>query len=94
MKQLKLMFWFHVQDMLKDLLRTLRFDEAGNVDVDEGGHQELAIESVHDATVSGNNVSEILKKFFHVHSIDMLCFMYCYYAIYNYIAMYFEIFDN
>ena len=35
-------------------------DEALDVDVDEGGHEELTIEPVHDASVTGDDVAEIL----------------------------------
>lgn len=48
--------------MLQQLGRRSGSDEAGNVDVDKCGHQELAVESVHDASVSGDHVSEILKS--------------------------------
>lgn len=37
-------------------------DEAGDVDVDEGGHQELAVESVHNATVPRDHVAEVLTN--------------------------------
>lgn len=36
-------------------------DEAGDVDVNKGGHEVLAVESVHDATVTRDGVGEILK---------------------------------
>lgn len=37
-------------------------DEAGYVDVCEGGHQVLTVEPVHDAAVSGDGVGEVLKE--------------------------------
>lgn len=37
--------------------------EAGDVDVNECGHQKLAIESVHDSAMPGNDVTEILQKY-------------------------------
>lgn len=47
--------------MLQYFLRGGCSDEAVDVDVDEGGHEELAVEPVHDATVAGNDVTEILE---------------------------------
>lgn len=37
-------------------------DEAGDVDVREGGHQVLAVESVHDAAVSGDGAGKVLQQ--------------------------------
>lgn len=37
-------------------------DEAGDVDVDEGGHEVLAVEPVHDAAVTRDGVGKILKQ--------------------------------
>lgn len=37
-------------------------DEAGDVDVDEGGHEVLAVEPVHDAAVTRDGVGKILKR--------------------------------
>ena len=36
-----------------------------DVDVDEGGHEELAVEPVHDATVPRNDVPKILNEMKH-----------------------------
>ena len=36
--------------------------ECVNVDVDKGSHQKLAVESVHQTAVSGNNVSKVLQE--------------------------------
>lgn len=37
-------------------------DEAGYIDVCEGGHQVLTVEPIHDATVAGDGVGKVLKK--------------------------------
>jgi len=47
-------------DLLENFLRRRGPDETVDVDVDEGGHEELAVEPVHDATVARNDVTEIL----------------------------------
>lgn len=47
--------------MLTDVLLCGVPDEAGDVDVDKGGHEVLAVESVHDATVTRDGVGKILK---------------------------------
>ena len=36
-------------------------DEAGNVDINKCGHEVLAVESVHNATVTRDSVGKILK---------------------------------
>ena len=33
-----------------------------DVDVDEGGHEELAVEPVHDAAVPRNDIAKILNE--------------------------------
>lgn len=45
----------------QQLLRRSYSDEAWDVDIDECCHQELAIESIHDSTMSRNGVTEILQ---------------------------------
>lgn len=47
--------------MFMDVLLCSVPDEAGDVDIDKGGHEVLAVESVHDATVTRDGVGEILK---------------------------------
>lgn len=47
--------------MFVDVLLCSVPDEAGDVDVDKGGHEVLAVESVHDSTVTRDGVGEILK---------------------------------
>lgn len=37
-------------------------DEAGDVDVREGGHQVLAVESIHDAAVSRDGAGKVLQR--------------------------------
>lgn len=37
-------------------------DETGDVDVHEGGHEVLAVEAVHDASVTRDGVGKILRK--------------------------------
>ena len=54
-----LMFGLQLVDLLQDGVRIRRRDEAGNVDVHEGGHQELAVETIHDAAVAGYDVAEV-----------------------------------
>ena len=57
--------------MLHQFLRARRPDEAVDVDVDEGGHEELAVEPVHDAAVPGNDVAKILNQMQHVQSASI-----------------------
>lgn len=45
-----------------DLQIDLLPDEAGDVDVDEGGHEILAVKPVHDAAVAWDGVCKILKR--------------------------------
>jgi len=51
-------------NLLKNFLWRSRSDEAVDVDVDEGGHQELAVEPIHDAAVARNDIAEILKQIY------------------------------
>ena len=46
--------------MLHEFLRARRPYEAVDVDVDEGRHEELAIESIHDAPVAWDDVPKVL----------------------------------
>lgn len=39
-------------------------DKAWDVNVDECRHQELTVETIHDSTVSGNDVTEVLERQF------------------------------
>ena len=48
-------------DLLQNLVWRWRLDERRYVDVDEGGHQKLAVEAVHDAAVTGDQVTEVLS---------------------------------
>ena len=48
--------------VLHEFLRARRPNEAVDVDVDEGRHQELAVEPVHDAAVTRDDVAEILNN--------------------------------
>ena len=54
-----------VTHLLHQFLWACRPYEAVDVDVDEGGHEELAVEPVHDATVPRNYVSKILNNMKH-----------------------------
>jgi len=47
--------------LLDQLLGGGGADEAVDINVDEGRHQELAIETIHDSSVSWNNVPEIFN---------------------------------
>ena len=49
-------------NLLQDLVGRGRLDERRNVDVDEGGHQKLAVEAVHDAAVTRDQVTEVLQS--------------------------------
>ena len=51
-----------VTHLLHQFLWACRPYEAVDVDVDEGGHEELAVEPVHYAAVPGNDVAKILNK--------------------------------
>ena len=48
--------------LLNKLLRRGLSDEAADVHIDKGGHEELAVEPVHDPTVPRDDVSEILER--------------------------------
>lgn len=37
-------------------------DEAGYIDVCEGGHQVLTVESIHDAAVAGDGAGKVLQE--------------------------------
>ena len=43
-------------------------NEAGDVDVHECGHQELAVEPVHQTAVSRNGVAKILQSHVPIYS--------------------------
>lgn len=47
--------------LLQQFLRCRGTNEAGDVDIDERGHQELAVEAVHDAAVAGDHVTKVLE---------------------------------
>lgn len=36
-------------------------DEAGDIDVCEGGHQVLTVKPIHDAAVAGDSAGEVLQ---------------------------------
>lgn len=59
-EQLQLLLRFHREDLCEQLLRRYRPDEARNVHVHESGHEELAIESVHNSTVARDHVPKVL----------------------------------
>jgi hypothetical protein len=46
----------------QQLLRRSGANKTGNVNVDECRHQELTVETIHNSTVSGNHITEILRK--------------------------------
>lgn len=52
-------FYYHV--LLIKICKARLPDEASNVDINERCHEVLAVESVHDATVTRDSVGEILK---------------------------------
>ena len=49
-----------ILQILCHLSGSLNVDEAVNVDIDKGGHEELTVKPVHDTTVTRDNVTEIL----------------------------------
>jgi hypothetical protein len=61
-EQLQLLLRLQVQHLRQQLLRTVGLDEATDVHVDERGHQELTVEPIHYASVSGDHVAEILSQ--------------------------------
>ena len=48
------------QQLLIQLLRIWCSNEARDVDVDEGSHQVLTVEAIHDAPMTWDHVSEVL----------------------------------
>ena len=44
---------------LTHLARRRDVDEGVDVDIDKGGHQELAVKPVHDAAMAGDDVSKV-----------------------------------
>lgn len=62
-EQRELLFRPHSHAQLQELMWRCRVhDERCHVNVHECGHQELTVESVHDASVAGDRVSEVLIK--------------------------------
>lgn len=59
-KQFQLLLWPQHEDLLEKLSRSGNIDEAVNINIDKSCHQKLTVKSVHDATMSGNNVSKVL----------------------------------
>ena len=53
-------FFFFGFYLLEKFLWRVIADKGGNVNVDECGHEVLAIETVHDTTMTWNDVSKIL----------------------------------
>lgn len=45
---------------MEDSGRIGRLDEAGDVHIDKGGHQVLAVEAIDNTAVAGNNVAKVL----------------------------------
>ena len=46
--------------MLKELLWRSSPNKAVDVDVDKSGHEELAVEPIHDSTMARNDITEVL----------------------------------
>lgn len=59
-KQLQLLLRLQCEDLRQQLLRRHRPNEARDVHVDEGGHQELTVEAVHNPTMSRDHVAKVL----------------------------------
>lgn len=65
-EQRELLIGSHRPAKLQQLVWRRRIhDEGRHVDVDKSCHQELTVESVHDASVARDRVSEILFNFFN-----------------------------
>lgn len=60
-EQLQLLFGLETVNHIEQLLRRGGTNEAGNVYVYECCHQELTVETIHDATVSGDHVTKVLN---------------------------------
>lgn len=54
-----LVFDLHLEYCVHYLARIRRLYEAGNVDIHKRGHQVLTIETVHDATVPGDDITKV-----------------------------------
>ena len=59
-KDFDLVFSFQLIDHIIDFWRIGSPDKAGNVHVDKGSHQILTIKTVHDATVTRDDVAKVL----------------------------------
>lgn len=59
-KQFQLLLRFQHEHLLQQLARSDNIYEAVDVDVDKSGHEELTVESVHDASMAGDNVTKVL----------------------------------
>lgn len=55
----ELLFRLKHQQLLQHLARVRSPDEASYVDMCEGGHQVLTVESIHDAAVAGDGVGKV-----------------------------------
>ncbi len=61
--------------LLNELLRRGSPDEAVDVDVDKGSHEELAVKAVHDAAVTRNDVAKVLAMSKMTFSIAFTLFL-------------------
>lgn len=49
------------QKLLNQLARVWAPDKAGDIHVDKGGHQVLAVKAIHDASMTRNGVGEVFN---------------------------------
>lgn len=57
----QLLLWFQAEHLGKQFGRRGGAYETGYVHIDECGHQELTIETIHYTAMSGNHVSKVLR---------------------------------
>lgn len=67
----ELFFRTHGHAELKKFVRRCHVDnERRHVDIDKGRHEELAIETVHDATMSWDGIAKVLERKFQFAFLD------------------------
>lgn len=47
-------------------------DKAGDVHIDEGGHEELTVETIHYTTVAGNHITKVLFNIKQLSIVSIL----------------------
>ena len=59
-QELRLILDFKGHQLIEKLDWRMRSNERVNIDVYKSGHDEFAVESVHETTVTWNSISEVL----------------------------------